>query len=298
MNSRGAALPLVLWGIAFLGALVIMATTRINEGMDEESQSGRLFRARQLALQGLAIARHPSIQPGDPLLQKGTPETEGYAVKFSNESGRLNPNFFLARGERAAFTRLFEAWGADPRLADAATDSLADWVDTDEFRSLAGAEAPEYLQDGQRGIPPNAPVRNLQELEMVMHLREVLATKEGWREYFSVLYEGAVNVNEAPPAMLRDLAGLEDVQIERIQEYLAGTDGQRDTEDDRNFKEIADVIAIAGASGPQAEALAKWFGVEGELRRIESTGFCGGLRRTLTAVVSEDGQQILAWEER
>ncbi|MCX7868791.1 MAG: general secretion pathway protein GspK [Terrimicrobiaceae bacterium] len=297
MNARGAALPLVLWGIAFLGALVILVASRMNEGMDEESQAGRMFRARQLALRGLAIARHPGIAPGDPLLASGSPDSEGFQVRFTDESGRLNPNVMLAQGERQALLALFTAWGAPQRLAEAATDSLADWADPDDFRSLAGAEASEYLREGLRGLPPNAPLRNLQEMELVMNLRDILAAKEGWRNYFTVLHEGKININHAEEPLLRDLAGLEETQTRRIMDFLAGADKQRDTEDDGEFSKIEDAVAVAGASGPQAAALGKWVGVEGGLRRIESTGFCAGVRRTISAVVSEDGREILAWEE-
>lgn len=275
-----------------------MVAARMNEGMDEESHLGRMFRARQLALRGLAIARHPGIKTGDPLLGQGTPETEGYEVKFTDESGRLNPNILLAQGDRAALVSLFMAWGASSRLAEAATDALADWVDPDDFRSLAGAEVSDYLQEGMRGLPPNAPIRNLQELELVINLRDVLAEKEGWMDYFSVLHEGKINVNEASPEILRDVAGLNEEQIERLLDYRAGRDGLQDTEDDREFEKLEDALAIAGAAGPQAQALTNWFGVEGGLKRIESTGFCAGVRRTLSVVVSEDGQQVLAWEER
>lgn len=298
MTSRGAALPLVLWGIALLGGLVILVASRMSEGLEEESWEGKLVRARQLALSGLALGRHPGIQPGDPLLRQGNPETEGWEVRFSDESGRLNPAFYIAEGERGALVALFRAWGVEDRMAQAAVDSLADWMDADDFRSLAGAESPEYLQHGLRGLPPNSPPRSLGELEMVLHLRDVLAEKENWQDYFTVLHEGRINIHHAPPALLRDLAGLDPLQIERLEQFLAGRDGVRHTEDDAEFARIEQAMGVAGAAGAQAEALRKWFGVEGQSRRIESTGFCGGVRRTISVVVSEDGSSILAWEER
>ena len=298
VSERGAALPLVLWGIAFLGALVIVVASRSEESMEEESLAGRGFRARQLALKGLALARHPDVLPNDPLLRTGSPETEGYEVRFTQESGRLNPNFFLALGERQLFITLFTAWGAPPRLADAATDSLIDWVDPDDFRSLAGAESPQYLQEGQRGLPPNAPLRNLRELEMVMNLRDIAGLNKGWRSYFSLLHQGKININHAEAPLLQDLVGLDDLQIERLERFRAGKDGLQHTEDDEEFERVEDAIAVAGAAGSQADALRKWFGVEGSLRRIESTGFCGGVRRTLSVVASEDGKNILAWDEQ
>jgi general secretion pathway protein K len=297
-RRRGIALPLVLWGIAFLSGIVILVAVRMSERIDEESKAERTFRARQMALRGLALASNPQIEKWDPILRSGSPEEEGYEVRISDESGRISPNHFLQSGDRTALLNLFASWEVDPRLADAAVDSLTDWLDPDSLRSLAGAEAPEYAAAGLGGLPPNSAFGDVREMEYVLNARDVLAARPGWQNLFTVTYDGPINVNFAEADVLAGVAQLDPEQIARMQSFMAGADGQRDTKDDVQFESVEDAVAISGAFGPQALALERFFGVEGGMRRIDSTGYCGGLRRTISAIVGEGGREILAWEER
>jgi len=295
MNRRGIALPLVLWGVAFLSGVVILVAVRINEQMEDETRAEKIFHARMLALKGLAIAMHPDVQESDPLLAGGDPESEGFRVLITDEAGRINPNFLIGSGDRDLLGTLFAAWEADLRVSDAAIDSLADWIDPDDLRGLGGAEFPEYRAAGIQGLPPNADLGDIREMESVLNLRDVLAAKEGWRDYFTVLHEGKININHASDGILEDVAGLIPRQIEGIKAYLAGPDGLPGTVDDQEFEDIDQAVAIAGSSGTN-DALEKFFGTGGSVRRIESTGFAGGVKRTVTAVL--DGDRLLEWEER
>jgi hypothetical protein len=297
-RSRAIALPLVLWGVAFLSALVIVAAVRVKERTEEQSHAERTFRARQLALKGLAIGRHPDVGESDPLLVSGDPETEGYEVRISDDSGRINPNFWIAQGDRELFRTLFASRDIPLRESDAAIDGLTDWIDGDDFRTLAGAEYPEYNAAGMPGLPANAPLSDLREMESVINLRDVLASFDGWRDLFSLYHSGKVNINEAGDDVLTDLAGLQPRQIEALNKFQDGQDGLPNTEDDQEFGEIEDAIDIAASDGPQTKALRSFFGVEGSVRRIESTGFCYGVSRKITVVTSGDSDTILAWEER
>ena len=297
MNRQsGIALPIVLWGIAFLAAVVIMVGVRVKERTDEQSHAERSFHARELALRGLAFGRHPGVKEGDPLLRDGDPETEGYEVLISDESGRINPNTWA--GDRDFFSTLFRAWDVPQREADAAMDSLTDWIDADEFRSLAGAEQAEYEAAGLPGFPPNEPLGDIREMESVLNLREVLAEIDDWKDNFTLLHDGKINVNHSSEPLLADLAGLEERQIRALKDYRLGVDGERGTEDDLEFTKIDDAIAIAGAVGNQAAAMTKFFDTAGKARRVESRGFVYGVTRTITVVTQGDGNAILAWEEK
>ncbi|MEX1118275.1 MAG: hypothetical protein WEB60_05715, partial [Terrimicrobiaceae bacterium] len=295
-RQRGIALPIVLWGIAFLAAVVIMVGVRVKERTGEQSHAERTFHARELALRGLALGRHPGIKEGDPLLRSGDPETEGYEVLISDESGRINPNTWA--GDRDLFRTLLTSWNVPQREADAAIDSLTDWIDADEFRSLAGAEHGEYEAAGLPGFPPNAPLGDIREMESILNLRDVLAEIDGWKDDFTILHDGKVNVNHASEALLADLAGLEQRQIRALKDYGLGADGERGTEDDLLFTKIGDAIAIAGAAGNQAAAMTKFFDTAGKARRVESRGYAYGVTRTITVVTQGDGNSILAWEEK
>ncbi len=297
-RSRAIALPLVLWGVAFLSALVIVAAVRVKERTDEQSHAERTFRARQFALKGLALGRHPSVLENDPLLVAGEPETEGYKVRISDDSGRINPNVWISQGNREIFRTLFASRDIPLRESDAAIDSLTDWIDGDDFRTLAGAEYPEYTAAGMPGLPSNAPLSDLREMDSVLNLRDALASFDGWRDLFSLYHAGKLNINHAEEGILTDLAGLQPRQIDALKNFQDGQDGLPDTEDDQEFGEIDEAIDIAAADGPQTKALRSFFGVEGNVKRIESTGFCYGVSRKITVVTSGDSDTILAWEER
>jgi type II secretory pathway component PulK len=294
---RGVALLLVLWGVGFLSALTVLLAVRMNEVMIGESRAEKMFRARQLALGGLAIGRHPDVLPGDPLLARGNPEatdSEGFLVSLSDDSGRINPNAWVS--EREVLRALFTGWGHDLMEADAAIDSLSDWIDPDDLRSLAGAEAPEYARAGMEGLPRNAPLEDIREMASVLNLRDLLFGREGWRDTFTLWYDGPVNINHADPGLIALLSNLSERQIKSIVEFRVGIDGVEGTGDDGEFESMDGVRGITGASDAQMQSLEAVFGVTGSARRIRSTGFCHGARHTISAVTGGDGQ-ILHWEE-
>lgn len=297
-RRRGIALPLVLWGIAFLSGVVILLAVRMKERIEQEGRSERAFRARQLAFRGIALGRHPGIMPGDPLLKNWDSEEEGYEVRITDESGRINPNFWIQSGDRSFFRDLFGGWGEPLQSSDAAIDAMQDWIDQDTLRSMAGAEAPEYAQAGYKGLPSNAPFENVDEMALVLHLKEVLAARENWKDLFTVHYSGKPNIQYAGPEVLGAVAGLEQRQIDSLVEFRSGLDGIEGTEDDVQFGSMEDAVAVCGASGTQADALEKYFGTGGSVRRIESTGYCSGVKKTVTAIVGGDGASPLAWEEK
>jgi hypothetical protein len=297
---RAVTLLVVLWGVAFLAGITILATLRIDEFMTGESRAEKAFRARQLALRGIALGSNPYILAGDPLLSHGNREdanSEGFFVEIKDDSGRINPNTWVQEADRELFRTLFANWGADLMQVDAATDSLADWVDIDSLRSLAGAELPEYITAGLPGLPRNAPIADIDEMASILNLRDLLAVRPGWRDAFTLWHDGPVNINHASADLLADLAGLTGAQIAELDEFRAGFDGILGTEDDGVFGEVDEAVAVAGASGPQVIAMERFFGTEGSVRRVSSTGFAGGVRRRIEAVLDEGGT-LLAWEER
>lgn len=105
----GFALPIVLWTIALLTVLVMMALGAVNRWIDEASVAEKTFRARQLALSGLAIAMNQNVAPNDPILTKGDPKSnqgESYTVEITNDAGLINPNIFLKSPDYTFFFKL------------------------------------------------------------------------------------------------------------------------------------------------------------------------------------------------
>jgi hypothetical protein len=296
---RAAALPLVLWCIAFIAGLVVLVGGAVHSWLDAEVLAEKKFVARQMALSGVAMGMNPVVKQGDPLLNHGSRQSEGYEVKISNEAAKINPNFWIQQDNRAIFTRLFASWGADLTASDAAIDGLKDWIDADDFLSLKGAERGEYERAGRPGFPPNRPLKHIREMEAVMNLGPLLAAKEDWRNTFTIWYSGKVSIQYASPSTLTDLAELTPMQCQSLVEVRSGLDGIEGTDDDKKLESIAAVADFLGANSRQRAALEQFFDVSGDLRRIESTGWCGGVSHKIT-VINNSGSvgQIMSWEER
>ncbi len=302
VNSRSAAaLPLVLWCIMFLAGLLVLGGGLVNRWLEGESLAQRKFVARQMALSGVAVGLNPAVQADSPLLKSGSLDGEGYEVVITPESGRINPNHWIAQSNRAVFHRLFEAWGHDLDTSDAAIDGLADWIDGDDFPSAKGAERQEYEAAGRQGYPANRPLSNVREMESVLNLRDILMARQGWRDYFTLWHVGALDIHDTPDWLLADLVGFSPRQIATIVQFRAGADGVERTPDDQKFPSIEAVEALAGADGRQSQALRGFFSTGGSagILRIESTGFCNGVTHRIRVVGRQDGRgRILSWEEK
>ncbi|MEI6279987.1 MAG: hypothetical protein WCQ16_11500 [Verrucomicrobiae bacterium] len=297
-TNRALALPLVLWSIAFLAGLVVLVAGVVSNWIGDEARAERVFRARQLALSGVAIGLNPAVKPGEPLLRSGDKETEGFEVRLSDESGKINPNFWIGQNQREIFIRLFDAWGVDPKERDAAIDGLVDWIDADDFRSLAGAERGEYEAAGRLGFPANRPLLSIREMEAVLGMDRVLASHEDWKEDFTIWHNGKINLQHAGEPVLTGLAELTSEQCRALFELRAGPDAIEGSEDDVKLESLEAAAGLIGAGSRQLELLKEFFDISGGVRRIESTGFCAGTKHRIVVIAPENGGgQVMSWEE-
>lgn len=298
-NIRAIALPMVLWCIAFLAGLVVLTGGLVRGWIESESLAERKFVARQMALSGIALGLNPVVENGSPLLRKGNKNTEGYEVKITNESARLNPNFWIQSGNRAIFNRLFANWGASLAEAEAAIDSLQDWIDGDDLVLLKGAERGDYERAGRPGYPANRPLKHIREMESIINLAPLLAAKQGWQEDFTIWYSGKISIQHATEPILTALVELTPNQCQSLIEMRAGRDGIENTADDQKLQSIEAVADFLGAGGKQRAALLEFFDTSGDLRRIESTGWCGGISHNIVVIAPTGSPgQIMSWEER
>jgi len=298
-HRRAAALPLVLWCIAFIAGLVVLLAGSVGGWIDSETRAEKKFIARQMALSGIAIGQNPLVKSGDPLLQRGSRSGEGFEVRLTNESAKVNPNFWIQSNNRSIFIRLFTSWGADIGTTEAAIDSLIDWIDGDDFLSLKGAERGEYENVGKRGYPANRPLRHIREMEAVLNLSRLLSAKDGWQNSFTIWYSGKISIQHATESSLTALAELTPMQCQSLLEMRAGQDGIDGTDDDQKLTSIEDVADFLGLGSRQRAGLLEFFDTSGDLRCIESTGWCGGVAHKITVVSGTNpNSQMKSWEEK
>ena len=138
-----------------------------------------------------------------------------FSYRITDEEGRVNVN--TSPPDRT--DRLLQALGLDKSVRDIINDSLQDWRDTNDEHRLNGAESDYYL-----GLP--VPYRshnaNLESAAELLQIRGVtreiyygVAETPGLVDLVTVRSTGQVNINTAPPAVLKAL-GLAEAQVVEI----------------------------------------------------------------------------------
>lgn len=294
---RGAAIFLVLWALFVISAALIVAARLVDRDLEQEALAGRRFHARQLALSGLAIASHPEIKPGNELLEKLNEDNSGWEVRIETENSKINMNRMLEEGKTDALRALFEHFELGDKEIDMLVDSLTDWVDKDEFRSLNGAEAADIPLDSGWSRPENRPFLTVNEMQRVRGMEFLEEQVPGWRDLFSVLSSNRFDLQFVDTDILQVFGGLDEERAARFIMLRDGEDGKPGTEDDVVFESLADAFTTLGASPFEQRALTEWFRVGGGLRRIESRGFVGETSYTIECVRGENGA-VYSWRER
>jgi general secretion pathway protein K len=191
-----------------------------------------------------------------------------FSYRISDEAGRLNIN--ASPPER--LDRLLAALAVDHAQRDIIVDSIQDWRDADELHRAHGAEGDFYLR---LPVPYRARNRNLQAVEELRQIRGVTREvyfgtdgRPGLGELVTAAAVGAVNLNTAPPPVLKAL-GLSDAEIEDVVRTRVRAP----------FPSVPDRFAGRGLA------------VGSTVFRIEAEGVVvGGGRRRIVAVVQHGGQ--------
>lgn len=135
-----------------------------------------------------------------------------FSYRIADESARLNIN--TTSPDR--LDRLLAVLEVERQQRDIINDSLQDWRDTNELPRLNGAESDFYLR---LPVPYRARNGNLQDVAELLQIRGVTPAlyfgaegRPGLGDLVTASAIAAVNVNTAPPAVLKAL-GLSDAEI-------------------------------------------------------------------------------------
>jgi len=298
-GRNAAALPLVLWAVFVMSTVVVVTLGLVDFDLDLESLAGKRFTARQAALTGLAYAQHPAIERGDPLLWQTLPDGTRLEVRLESEDARLNINSLLGKGDATALVKLFRHWGVSEEAAMVAADSLKDWVDADDFRSLNGAEAADLPEGGPYARPENRPFLQVAEMKRVKGMEAVALAKPDWMEFFSVRSSNRLDLQDVSADLLEVFGMLSPDQAAAVVTFRNGPDGERGSPDDPQIESVEALAAIVPLSEQQLQALKAAFGSGSQIRRIISRGVAGGMKHEISVVSSgEGGGRVLEWVER
>lgn len=138
-----------------------------------------------------------------------------YSYRISDEEGRINLN--TSPPDR--IDRLLGELGLEKEVRDTITDSLQDWRDPNEEYRLNGAESDYYLK---LPVPYRAKNGNLDSVREILQIRGVTPEiyaggpdRPGLADFATVKAPGLININTAPPLVLRAL-GLAQAQVGEI----------------------------------------------------------------------------------
>jgi general secretion pathway protein K len=294
-SKPGIALIAVIWLIAIL-SLAAITTLRVIK-FDSEITAAKVHgsRALQLAEMGIAIGANPVVKRDDPLLRRLDEENnEEIQVTLTSESARYNINTLVLAEDKSLIRSIFIQWGLDLDAAQALTDALTDWVDTDDEVALNGAEIDDYKKMGRINQPFNRPFYDIEEMRLVRGMNDIESLRPDWRSWFTVWSSGTLDINEANAELISVAAEVTPEQAAIIPSTVLGPDGVRDTEDDAPFQDIASALSLLGIDANTRQDIAQRFTLNDTTTRISSTARSGDSKRRIVAILkNRTGKPIL-----
>jgi type II secretory pathway component PulK len=298
--SAGSVLLAVLCLVAVL-SLVIISTVSVSKQHGDMQQARQgVMRARQMAEMGVAVAAHPMVQPGDPLLRQKVSEIERFEVIRSTEESRLNLNSLLSDQGGVVLEQILRSWGFSPADAQSLVALLMDWTDADDLkRRPDSAEKLDYAMMGMPGLPLNRKLTSLDELEAMHRIGEIHAARPDWRSFFTLRGDGRLDVNTASAEVLAAATGASLENARQLVRKRQGLDELPQTSDDVPLTSLDEALALLGLAGQQAANVMPLLTLHGSTLRIESIGTAGDAFLGISVLVSSNGgaARIIEWRE-
>lgn len=214
-RQRGAAIITAMLIVGLVATLATTLLTRMNDWIEDLAIARDKAQATELARNGVAYARqlliadaaHSAIDTLDEDWARTLPPMHHEGAELSGRivdvQGRFNlNNLRRASGivdeqAHAAYQRLLIVLGLPAELAD----TLADWLDADDSRRTAGAEASDYATAGEDASGIGRPLSSSGELLRVRGYTPAIVAR--LQPHICVLADiQAINVNTATPEVL------------------------------------------------------------------------------------------------
>jgi type II secretory pathway component PulK len=283
--ARGSALLLVLWCVAVLSITVLAVARIVEADVGDASLENRRFEGRELALTGVAYGLNKKIQPWDPLLNEKLQDGRTLRVRIISEAARIDINRALKERNQDTLRKLFRVWEIPDEAVSVAIDSMKDWTDADNLRSLNGAEREDLIHQTKYSLPANRDFRSVSEMEKVRGMDVIAAYKPDWADFFTVYGGRKIDLQDAPIDILRAAGGLSHDQAEAVDQVRKGADRIAQTKDDYIIKSVPDFLQKVGLSQAQSQVMEANFSVNEGPTRIESTANVGGAKYKIVAIV-------------
>jgi general secretion pathway protein K len=339
-DSDGIALIMVMCAIFVLSALAagfvlsMKVETRLAQNANSEQQLLWLGRsgvelARYVLSQQLTIPNEPydslnqkwaggsgSLAESNSVLSSisldNCPVGDGtVSIKIIDLERKVNINTANSQMILQALTLM----GVDANDISVVSDSILDWIDSDDLPRVAGAESDYYQGLAVPYYAKNAPIDDLSELLLVKgvtpemywgsnatnHTPSVFQHKLGLGtapgqtpdypfglvEIFTPFSSGKINVNTADANVLQMIPGVDNVTAENIIKIRSGPDGVDGTEDDIPFQNVGQ-LAAAGLNQQFVSQIGGVCTVRSFTFEVHVTAQIGEYKREYVAILARN----------
>jgi general secretion pathway protein K len=263
-SRRGVALIVVMWIIVIVSLIVSSFAFEMNlEGKIISAQRKR-FKADQLALSGIEMAKAmlafeedplegDEVVYDDPWLAQAAQITEGVPASFTQEldGGTISLKIDFEKGQLNIknldideWHELFTQTGVPSSEWDELLGCLTDWEDENDLSQLNGAESDDFFYRERGYECKNAPIDTIDELLLIKgwteeivygtptgEVADVEYPMTGVAQHLTIWGDGKINPNSASREVLSSLY-IDEYVIDAIMELRLGPDGEPGTEDD------------------------------------------------------------------
>ena len=319
-SKDGAALIVVMWVLIIVSLIVSTFAFEMQLESRLISAQRKRFKADQLALAGVELAKAmlafeedplegDDIVYDDPYLKEASKIAEGAPVHFVEEfgDGTITLRIDFEKGRQNVhkmsaeeWTELFDQGGVDATDRDSLLGCLTDWEDPGDAHQINGAEKDDPFYREQGYEPKNAPIDTIDELLLIknwtqeilygnMEDEEAETPMSGIAQHLTIWGDGKINPNSASREVLNSL-NISEQMVDTILDIRLGPDGEAGTEDDETI--TPEEFAALGLSGDV-------FTLKPEYVNVISEGSVGGLVSTISAVfkLGEKESVPLFWLE-
>ncbi|MGA2240694.1 MAG: helix-hairpin-helix domain-containing protein [Verrucomicrobiota bacterium] len=328
-NSDGIALIMVMCAIVVLSALAagfalsMKVETRLAQNANSEEQ---------LLWQGVSgvqyacwiLSQHPLGEPFDSLNQKWAGGAGSLAESNSVLSSISLDNIPVGDGtvsikiidlERFAnintateteLQQVLTVMGVDANDISVVSDSILDWIDSDDLPRVAGAESDYYQGLNPPYYAKNAPIDDLSELQYIKGVTQEIYTGHstnqpsgvfhyklgfgaspgqphdylfGLTNVFTPFSNGKININTADKNVLQTIPGVDAAVADAIIKQRAGPDGVDGTEDDMPFSDPGQL----GSFGIKDTSAC---GIRSSTYKVLVTAQLGDVKRVYVAILA------------
>lgn len=302
LSDKGIALLLVLWIVVLLSmaalSLSLLTRTEALSTLSAKEEVEFKYLAEAGIRRGVMELMYRQANPNPLTLPEGFEvfQCDGraytdamgegrYRLRITDESGKINLNM-LNDDTGVLLKNLLMNGGVAEEQAAVIVDSVLDWKDKDDLHRLNGAEDNYYQSLPKPYKARNDAFGSLEELVFVRGVTPAIlrgdAERKGLMAYCTIFTKvSKVNLNTAPPEVLKAVPGMTDAMLERILQY-------------RDLKPAEKTQPIAGWIGADLATINPYVSTTGSnIYAIESEGYRKDEKRryAVRATVVLEGMQ-------